>query len=272
MSMNRTHVLGGALSALILVAVFAGCGGGGGGSSPIPTGNPSSGPSGGPSATASASAAPTATPTPAVPSGQVIVTSQGGVEGQPNMFTPAEGDTANGGQGPNTIDGIPCQPQMSNNYHIHIYLAVFVNGQQMALPIAIGMENPGAPSAGFIDTATCFYFIHTHDSTGIVHVEDTSPVESPPTGTIFTLQNVLDVWGITSDANHFGPFSGPVEVFTSGQVYRGDQNNQITPASDLTYWGQNVNTVPLYSHEYIVVEVGPTYPTSLPDVQFYLEY
>ncbi len=259
--MSRSHIFGGALGAFIILVAATACGGGGGGSGSgsLPTAAPSS------------SAAATATPTPPVSSGQTIATAEGGVDGTPNMFTPAEGDTSTGGAGA-AIDGITCDPTMSNNYHIHIFLAVYVSGQLMALPSAIGMENPGAASAGFINTATCFYHIHTHDSTDLVHVEDPDPNNIPITGTLYTLQQVFDIWGITTDANHFGPFTGPVEVFTSGQVYRGDQNNQVTPASDLTYWGQNAATVPMYSHEYVVVEVGPTYPTSLPDISFYLEY
>ncbi|MGB6985831.1 MAG: hypothetical protein WBD74_07680 [Candidatus Aquilonibacter sp.] len=273
--MNRSHVLGGALGAVIVLGVFTACGGGGGGgSSPIPTNAPSGAPTSAPSGapTSSASAAPTATPTSPGASTQTITTGQGVVDGEPNMFTPTEGDTPSGGQGPSPVDGISCAPTMSNNYHVHIFLGVYVNGQEMALPIAIGMENPGAPSAGFINTATCFYYIHTHDSSGIVHIEDPNPNNVPMTGTIFTLQNVLDVWGVTTDAKHFGPFTGPVEVFTSGQVYRGDQNNQLVPSTDLTYWGSNANTIPLYSHEVIYIEVGPTYPTTLPNVSFYLEY
>lgn len=187
------------------------------------------------------------------------------------MFSPSEGDTATGGQG-SPVDGITCDPTMSNNYHIHVFLGVYYNGQLMALPTAVGMQNFGPASSGFVDTASCFYHIHTHDSSGIVHVEDPNPNNIPVTGTMYTLQNVFDVWGITTDANHFGPFTGPVEVFTSGQVSRGDENNGVIPATDLTYWGQNANTVPLYSHEVIYVEIGPTYPTTLPNVSFYLEY
>jgi hypothetical protein len=161
---------------------------------------------------------------------------------------------------------------MSNNYHIHIYLGVYVNGTQMALPIALGMDNPGAASDGFINSASCFYYIHTHDSSGIVHVEDPNPNDIPVTGTMFTLQNVLDVWGITAGPNNFGPFTGPVRVFTSGQVYRGNTSNHTTSATDLTYYGNNPSSIPLYSHEVIFVEVGPTYPTTLPNVDFYLQY
>jgi hypothetical protein len=138
--------------------------------------------------------------------------------------------------------------------------------------MAIGMDQPGAAVNGFVNSANCFYYTHTHDSSGIVHVEDPNPTNASIKTSLFTLQNILDVWGITADANHFGPFTGPVEVFTSGQLYRGDQNNGAVPASTLSYYGSNPNAVPLYSHEIIYVEVGPTFPSSLPGVAFYTEY
>jgi hypothetical protein len=228
-----------------------------------PSTNPSTGPT----------SAPTATPTPPGPSSSTIVTAQGATFGTPGEFTPAEGDTPAGGQG-QSIDGITCDPTMSNNYHIHVYLGLYVNGKQVALPAGAGMENPGAPSNGFVNTATCFYHIHTHDQSGIVHVEDPNPNNVPVTATLYTLKSFFDIWGITVDSNRFGPFSGPVRVFTSGQVYRGNDSNTnfVTPATDLTFYGTDPNSVALYSHEVIYVEVGPTWPATLPNVQFYLEY
>jgi hypothetical protein len=250
-----------AFAGLSAIVALSACGGGGGGISGAPASLP----------TASASAAPTPTPTPPVPGTQTIDTSQGSVSGETGMFDPTEGDTASGGQG-SPIDNIDCEPTMSNNYHVHIYLGVFVNGTQMALPTGIGMQDPGPAVQGFVDTASCFYFIHTHDSSGIVHVEDPNPDNAPITSSIYTLQNVLDVWGITADANHFGPFTGPVEVFTSGPVSRGGTSTTLVPSTTLTYYGANPNTVPLYSHEVVFVEVGPTFPSSLPSVNFYLQY
>ncbi|HTU71031.1 MAG TPA: hypothetical protein VMF11_12015 [Candidatus Baltobacteraceae bacterium] len=262
MSKNRLRFGLAAVLAIAVPVTFVACGGGGGGSTP-----PAPAASSAPTATP----LPTPTPTPPGASSSTIETSQGSVSGQTGMFTPSQGDTSTGGQG-SPVDGITCDPTMSNNYHIHVYLGIYVNGQQAALPIAIGMENPGPPDDGFIDTATCFYHIHTHDSSGIVHVEDPDPNNIPITGTMYTVQNILDVWGITADSNHFGPFTGPVRVFTSGQVYRGDSNNGLVPATDLTFYGTNPVTVPLYSHEVIDVEIGPTWPTTLPNVSFYLEY
>ncbi|HXW51407.1 MAG TPA: hypothetical protein VEJ41_05400 [Candidatus Acidoferrales bacterium] len=151
-------------------------------------------------------------------------------------------------------------------------MGVYVNGNQYALPIALGMVDPGAPVDGFINSAQCFYHIHTHDSSGIVHVEDPDPSGVPITGTLHTLKNVLDIWGITMDGTHFGQFSGPVVVLTSGQVYRGDQNNGDVPSSTYTFYSGDPNSIPLYSHEVIWVLVGPTYPPSLDGVSFYTEF
>lgn len=161
---------------------------------------------------------------------------------------------------------------MSNNYHIHVFLGVYDNGTYVAQPYGVGMVNPQSPIDGFVNFATCFYFLHTHDSSGIIHVEDPNPFNIPITQSIYTLKNVLDVWGITADANHFGPFQGPVRVYTSGQVYRGDMNHGVVNASTYTFYSNDANTVPLDSHEVIFVEVGPNFPASLPNVSFYTEF
>ena len=187
------------------------------------------------------------------------------------MFTPQSGDTASGGSG-SPVDGITCDPTMSDNYHIHVYVGIIVGGTHYALPLALGMVNPGHPVSGFVNSATCFYHIHTHDSSGIVHVEDPNPSGAPITATIFTLKNVLDVWGITVDRSHVGQFSGPVLVMTSGQQYRGAQNNGVVPSSTYTFYGGDPNAIPLYSHEVIWLMVGPTYPNSLDGIGFYTQY
>jgi hypothetical protein len=94
----------------------------------------------------------------------------------------------------------------------------------------------------------------------------------PITGTIYSTQNLFDIWGITVNANQVGQFSGPVQVVTSGQVYRGGPGNGVVYRSMYTPWTGDPNAIPLYSHEVIFLEVGPTYPTTLPNVIFYSEY
>lgn len=222
---------------------------------------------------------PQATPTNPGSSAQTIVTSSGGINGTINQFTPNVGDTSSGGHG-GSVDGITCDPTMSNNYHVHIFLGVYVNGNLTALPGGVGMDNPGAfgsggGGTGFINAATCFYHLHVHDRSGYVHVEDPDPNNVPITGTLYTLKELFDIWGISVNANQFGPFSGPVRVFTSGQTFRGGCSSTATctiPATDLTYYGSDATTVAIYSHEVIYIEIGPTWPTTLPNVEFYTEY
>ncbi len=250
------------------VAMLSGCGGGGGGSSspgvvPNQPGNP---------ATPGTAAPPTPTPTPPGPSTQTLVTTPGGVLGETNQFNPNRGDASAGGQG-QPVDNVTCDSTMSNNYHVHFYLGIFVNGKQVATPAGIGMKNPHAPdSRGFVNYADCFYHIHTHDASGLVHVEDPNPQNLPITATMYTLKTMFDIWGVTVNSNQFGPFSGPVRVFTTGQLYRGDSGNGTVPAKYLTFYGTDANNIPIYSYEVIFIEVGPTYPTTLPNVHFYEQH
>src|ERR1700682_1934338 len=63
-----------------------------------------------------------AKPTPK-PSPPTIYTSPGKIRGLDDQFTPIDGDTATGGSG-QPVDGITCQKTMSNNYHVHVYVAL----------------------------------------------------------------------------------------------------------------------------------------------------
>lgn len=198
--------------------------------------------------------------------------------GQPDMFNPVIGDTSSGGTAanPRPIDQAQCEGSMSDNYHIHVFIGVYVNGTEYALPTGVGVADPKSSNDTNTQYATnCFYYTHTHDRTGVVHIEDPNAgiVASPPTNSMYTLKTLFDVWGITVNSFQFGQFRGPVQVYTSGQQYRGGGNaNSTIPESDLTLWYGDPNTIPLYSHEVIWFLVGPNYPASLPSVHFYEEY
>lgn len=155
---------------------------------------------------------------------------------------------------------------MPNNYHVHAFIGVYDNGTYVAQPYATGMFNSQPPVNGFVGVAQCFYYTHTHDSSGIIHIED--PMNVSTTVSIFTLKTYLDIWGMTANATHFGPFNGPVRVYTSGQV-GGPIGSQLIKATSYTFYGQDPTNIPLYSHEVIWVEVGPNYPASLPNIQFF---
>jgi hypothetical protein len=234
--------------------------------SPSPSPSASAAPS--PTVTPVSTATPNPTPTPTPgPTPEGISLQPGKVVGEDDMFAPPDGDSSTGGQS-QAIDGIPCVPSMYNNYHVHVYVGLYVNGKQMAIPDQIGMYQPGQISNGYTNTATCFYYIHTHDASGMIHIE--SPEDQPVSASIYTLQNVLDVWGMTVGPNNVGPFTGTVRTFI-GRAKLG--TTTVSPTSYAEYFG-DPNAIALYSHEAIWFEVGPPYytPPYIPEIVFYNEY
>ncbi|HEX5439220.1 MAG TPA: Ig-like domain-containing protein [Gemmatimonadaceae bacterium] len=129
------------------------------------------------------------------------------------------GDTPQGGQGA-PIDSIGCLG-MSDTvaYHIHIHLTLIVNGEQLAVPLGIGtVDRTVSKEFGeglFVTAASCFYWIHTHDESGVLHVE--APIQRG-----LTLGNAFDVWGQPLTRTNVAGFKGPVTVFVDGKLYTGD--------------------------------------------------
>jgi hypothetical protein len=119
------------------------------------------------------------------------------------------------------INGISCDTSEQTLFHIHTHLTIFVNGQQRSVPAGIGI--PGAVSTQsstgpFVNSGTCFYWLHTHAADGIVHIE------SPVTRT-FTLGDFFAVWGQPLGPDQAGPAHGKVTVIINGKVFTGDPRN-----------------------------------------------
>jgi len=92
------------------------------------------------------------------------------------------------------IDGVSCPTgsQEVVKYHIHVHVAVYVNGRMVRLPAGIGITKPAlkltTPSGTFYDVGShdCIYWLHTHVADGIIHVE-------APAKAGFTLGQFFDV-------------------------------------------------------------------------------
>jgi hypothetical protein len=61
-------------------------------------------------------------------------------------------------------------------FHIHTHVDIFFNGKHVSIPPQIGII-PGK----------CIYWMHTHDGSGIIHIE--SPINRD-----FTLGQFFDLW------------------------------------------------------------------------------
>ncbi len=205
-----------------------------------------------------------AVPTPA-PIPTPVVLKTGGVIGLDDQFNPVDSDMPAGGQG-QSVDSIPCNATMSENaYHVHAWLGILNNGQQIAVPDGVGMYRLGPEVNGFENYAQCFYYIHTHDATGMIHVE--SPISASLLSAQYTLGNMLDIWGVSVDANDLGPYHGQVRAFIASAPGESYAVNYIEYVGD-------VHNLLLGSHEAIWLQIGPQYelPPNLPAVRFYTEY
>lgn len=193
----------------------------------------------------------------------------GAIIGADNMFKPNDGDTKTGGHG-NPVDKVPCDAtEYLNDYHVHMYLGIVYKGKQVAVPDAIGLKGPGPETNGYISTAKCFYYIHTHDASGMIHVE--SPTNLPPSATVYTLKNILDVWGMKYTSTSFGKFKGQLHVFVGNPAALGDTT--VSKFAKFKHAGK-LGDIAVKSHEVIWLVIGkPTIKASaLPPVTFYTEY
>jgi hypothetical protein len=144
--------------------------------------------------------------------------------------------TPQGGHG-QPVDGISCGEMEYSTLHIHSHLAIFYDGRQMQVPQFIGF----APSLA----GGCLYWIHTHDASGIIHIEapDITPAQGSPYN-YFALGMLFDIWGQPLSSDNVATFKGPVTAFVNGVKYDGD-----------------LRAIPLRAHQQIVLEVGtPTVP------------
>lgn len=91
------------------------------------------------------------------------------------------------------IDGIKCESEMTQT-HYHAHLALLDNGKDVAAPAGIGINQD----------AGCLYWLHTHQTNGIVHIESPGPSK-------FTLGRLLDIWGQPLSSARAGPLTAQLE-------------------------------------------------------------
>ncbi len=98
---------------------------------------------------------------------------------------------------------LTCTTDMATQFHIHPELKISINGVEQVIPANIGIKS------------TCMTSIHTHDATGVIHVE--APVKKD-----FTLGDFFAVWGKTFNKDQIFDFvatpESPITVSVNGKV------------------------------------------------------
>ena len=122
-----------------------------------------------------------------------------------------------------TVDGIQCDASEQVGYHIHAHLAVYVNGGSRQIPYGIGVATPAVnqtPQGPFAQATRCYYWLHTHASDGVIHVES-------PTQRQYTLGDFFDIWRQPLSATAVGPATGTVTASVNGVARSGDPRSII---------------------------------------------
>jgi len=124
--------------------------------------------------------------------------------------------------------GLAALPAMGTRLHIHQHLDLYVKGRHVTVPAGIGI--------GVYARPVYFSPLHTHDATGVVHVE--SPIVKT-----FTLGQFFAVWGVRFTPRCLGGYCarGPdrLRVYSDGKLVTGDPR-----------------ALPLREHQEIVVAYG----------------
>src|SRR6266568_4767343 len=110
-----------------------------------------------------------------IQTGKHNTAASGGLSADADKSTAILANTAHQGTG-NTVDGVQSNSSEQLIYHVHAHLAMYVNGTPKLLPYGIGIVPPyqlqQIPSGGsFVAGGSKFYWLHTHDETGVIHIE-----------------------------------------------------------------------------------------------------
>ena len=96
-----------------------------------------------------------------------------------------------------SVDGIKCESNPKLIFHVHSHLAVFVDGEQRAIPAGVGISPPIGPDnyrpspigPQFGSTpGMCITWVSTRYADGLIHVESSEQRS-------FTLGDFFKVWG-----------------------------------------------------------------------------
>ncbi len=133
--------------------------------------------------------------------------------------------------------------------HYHPLLVINVNAVQTHLPYVSGspgdigyIDQPGYTNSKYYCAASGYHWLHTHDGSGIIHVELPQTVSTAP-----TLGNFFTIWG---------ELLGPTQVWTfPGQVQATMYDSDTRATAD---YSSNPASMPLY--EPAAGPLGNAYP------------
>jgi len=132
------------------------------------------------------------------------------------------------------VDNIYCQSNEQLAFHIHAHLTMYINGQAVPLPAQVGIAKD----------QSCLYWLHTHDTSGVIHLE-------APVNQSFILGNFLNEWSTQFPTLNYPPQLDQIgwQAYVDGKPYNGD-----------------FHQIPLKSHTLITLVYNS--PHAVPDTTY----
>ncbi len=127
---------------------------------------------------------------------------------------------------------VPCGSSERFERHAHAHLTIIIRGESRPVPANIGI------------TATSICWLHTHDSTGIIHIEAGD-------ARMLTLGDFFSVWRQQLSGTHIG-----TESVGRGETIKAFENQKPFDGAP--------ETIVLDNKDDIVLQLGPPYPTVPP--------
>ena len=110
-----------------------------------------------------------------------------------------------------TIQGVECDPTEGTVLHVHAHLDLIVDSKSATIPAGIGIK----PNE-------CLYWLHTHNTSGVIHIES-------PQQTTFTLGQFIQVWdntpGISPKFEEISHGDKNIRVFVNGVEVKDNYEN-----------------------------------------------
>ena len=128
---------------------------------------------------------------------------------------------------PPPATNVPCGPSEVLTRHEHAHLTILIRGQIKTVPAFVGI------------TATQICWLHTHDTSGIIHIEAGDD-------RLLTLGDFFGVWGQPLNK---GVLDGET-VRTSEQIEVRVNQHVVTGFPE---------ALPLHEHDDIVLQLGPPF-------------
>jgi hypothetical protein len=140
------------------------------------------------------------------------------------------------------VGGVYCDKQEQTAFHIHAHVTMYINGKQSQIPQGIGIASD----------QSCLYWLHGHDTTGVIHIE-------APSGDSFVLRNFLNEW-----SSQFSSLGYPSELdlsgwtaYVGGKLYNGDfQKIPLQSHSVITLMYNSPNAKPDNSYDWNAAGLG----------------